>query len=137
MLVYNTVPLIQDVEDSDRIAFPSFESYFDHIPVHKPGRTIDTGIMVTTLLHVTDDDRLSRSKHLARNPLVPRDRCAARYRLLSDRVIEDQSLYLRVCQENRTCVRAHFVHSNAQGRLDQLVNLGVLKDVLADPASRF
>jgi hypothetical protein len=46
-------------------------------------------------------------------------------------------LGLWVGQENRTCFRARFFEGGVEGRFNQLINLGVLKEVLADPASRF
>jgi hypothetical protein len=43
---------------------------------------------------------------------------------------------LWVGQENGPGFRARFFESSAEGRFNQLIHLGVLKEGLADPASR-
>ena len=134
MFVERSMALIQDVQHPDRLAFPPLERQRDHVPRHKTGGLIDTGKMAGTLFRIAGDGRLARLEHRPRDPFIPRDARPAWDRLLPDRILEDESLTLRICEEHRAGLRVHLVQGGTKRRFNQLVNLGELEECLTDAA---
>ncbi len=67
---------------------------------------------------------------------IPRNGRPARNWLVADRILKDQFLFLRVCEQNRARFGSHFFQCNTQGCFHKLIQIERLKEGLADPFDR-
>src|SRR2546428_3046464 len=126
---------VEDLEHADGLAFPALQRDRDHIHGLVTGGVVDAGEMAGMPRDVADDGWLSGFEDRAGHAQVPGDgRAAQLLGFLSDDIAEDQLLSFVVGQQHRAGVRINDFQSDAEGVLDQFVDVDVLREGLADEA---
>src|SRR5512146_2176650 len=87
---------IHDLDDADRLTLPLLEGDRDHVMGDGPRRLIDFFEVAAIHLSIRDDFRLSGPIHGSGDALVPRHGGTVWNRLLTDRMIEHEGMFLLV-----------------------------------------
>ena len=129
--------VVQHVQDADRFSSPAPERHRDHVVGDEAGRSIDLAKVAGVSVDLVRDPGLSRLKDGAGNTFIPGNAGAPGDRLVADRILKDQFLLLRVCEQNEASLCSHLFQRNMEGRFEELVEINRLKQGVADALECF
>ncbi len=122
--------LVHDLNDTDRVAPPTFEGNRDHVMSNGAGRLIDFLKVAVIGLCVRDDFRHARPIYRSGNTLVPGHRCTRCYRFLTNRVIKHEGALVGVGQQHGPVFRIRNIECDVKPLFQQILESGLLREDL-------